>query len=354
MKIHNFSAGPSMLPEEVLKKCSKSILNYNESKLSILEISHRSEEFFNLYKNTINKVKKLMGLDNNYEILLLQGGASLQFIMVPYNLIKKKSAYLDTGIWSSLAIKEAKKFGRVDIIASSKNYKYNRIPKFSTNLKNYDYFHITTNNTIFGTQIQDFSQFDNTILVADMSSDIFSRNINFKKFDLIYASAQKNIGPAGVVLVIIKKSLLELCNKKIPSYLNYNVHVNKNGIFNTPNVFAIYAIYETLTWLENIGGISKIEKINNLKSKLIYDEIDRNKCFFGHSMVEFRSNMNATFFMKKGIKEKKFNFLLKKNNISGLYGHRLIGGYRASIYNAMPISSIKLLVEIMKEFERIS
>lgn len=354
MQIHNFNAGPSLLPIEILNKCSHAVKNFNNLNYSILEISHRSQTFNDLFYKTVQKIKKIANLGKDYEVLFLQGGASLQFAMVPYNLIKKKkgvAAYLDTGIWSSLAIEEAKKIGQVYIIASSKNNKYNRIPISFKFPKKYDYCHITTNNTVFGTQIKDFSKFRG-ILVADMSSDIFSRNINFNKFDLIYAGAQKNLGCAGVSVVIIKKRILSDSEIEIPSYLDYKIHISKNGIFNTPNIFGIYVLYQMLHWIEKSGGIIEIEKNNIKKANLIYDEIDRNSLFKGYSVIKDRSNMNITFNLKDINHSKYFDMMCEKAGILGLKGHRLLGGYRASVYNAMTFNSIEVLVNTMQEFEK--
>lgn len=356
MKFHNFCAGPGILPNKVLKKSSKALINFNNSGLSILEISHRSKIGIELIKNTEQKIKQITQLGSDYKVLFLQGGASLQFVMVPYNLIKKNeyASYLDTGIWSLAAIKEAEKFGNIEIIASSKKTNYDRIPENFKILHDSNYIHITTNNTIFGTQIKNFNTFFiiKSPLIADMSSDIFSKSIDFNQFDLIYAGAQKNIGPAGVTLIIIKKSLIKNSKKNIPSYLNYNTHILHNGIFNTPNMFGIYLIYENLIWLEELGGLNKIEKINQKKSKLIYDEIDRNSLFKGHAVKKDRSNMNVTFSILDNYKKDNFDIMLKEKNIIGLNGHRLIGGYRASIYNAMPINSVKLLIDTMQKFEK--
>lgn len=353
MKIHNFSAGPSILPAEVFQKCSEAILNFNNSGLSLLEISHRSKDAVALFEQAVALVKKTANISDDYEVLFLQGGASLQFIMTPYNLMKEggSAAYLDTGSWSSAAIKEAKKFGTIDVVASSKDTNYDRIPKNFDIPNNAEYFHFTTNNTIFGTQIKDFSSFKG-IKVTDMSSDIFSRNIDFNQFDLVYAGAQKNIGPAGVTLVIIKKDLLSRSGRNIPSYLDYNVHVSKEGMFNTPNVFGVFAIYQTLLWLENQGGLQGIEKKNEEKAALIYNEIDRNPLFKGHSVVEDRSLMNATFVLTDESQKDRFDALWKAAGISGVNGHRSVGGYRASIYNAMPKESVQVLVDIMKELEK--
>jgi phosphoserine aminotransferase len=353
MKIHNFSAGPSILPSEVFQKCSEAILNFNNSGLSLLEISHRSKDAVALFEQAVALVKKTANISDDYEVLFLQGGASLQFVMAPYNLMKEggSASYLDTGSWSSAAIKEAKKFGTVNVVASSKETNYDRIPKNFEIPSNSEYFHFTTNNTIFGTQIKDFSSFQG-IKVTDMSSDIFSRAIDFNQFDLVYAGAQKNIGPAGVTLVIIKKDLLNRSGRIIPSYLDYNVHVSKEGMFNTPNVFGVYAIYQTLLWLENQGGLQGIEKRNEEKAELIYNEIDRNSLFKGHSVVEDRSLMNVTFVLTEDSQKERFDSLWKAAGISGLNGHRSVGGYRASIYNAMPKESIQVLVDVMKELEK--
>lgn len=352
MRVHNFSSGPAILPQEVFEKSSEAILNFNNSNLSILETSHRSKNVIILFEKTVEQVKKIANLNEDFEVLFLQGGASLQFIMAPYNLMKDggSASYLDTGIWSSAAIKEAKIFGDVYIVASSKNTNYDRIPKNFQIPKESDYFHFTTNNTIFGTQIKDFSSFQG-ILVADMSSDIFSRKIDFNQFDLIYAGAQKNIGPSGLTLVIIKKRVLKKSGRTIPSYLDYNIHILKNGIFNTPNVFGLYVVYHTLLWLKQLGGLDEIEKINQQKANLIYNEIDRNSLFKGHSVVEDRSNMNVNFILTDDSQKARFDAMCKEARISGLNGHRSVGGYRASIYNAMPIKSVQLLVKIMQEFE---
>ena len=349
MKKHNFSAGPSILPQEVFQKASEAILNFNGMGLSLLEISHRSKEFVAVMDEARAIVKRLMNLGDDYEVLYLQGGASLQFLMVPMNLLTEngKAAYLDTGTWAAGAIKEAKKIGNVDVVASSKDANYTFIPKDYTVGSEYDYFHCTSNNTIFGTQIKKFPEVD-TLLACDMSSDIFSRQLDFSKFDLIYAGAQKNMGPAGTTLVVVKKDILGKTGRNIPTYLDYAVHIAKESMANTPPVFAVYASYLTLKHLEENGGIAEAEEKNNAKAKLLYDEIDRNPNFQGVAAVEDRSFMNVTFTLTDESKKEVFDQAWKAAGISGLNGHRSVGGYRASIYNAMPIESVQVLVDVMK------
>ncbi|MCB9202440.1 MAG: 3-phosphoserine/phosphohydroxythreonine transaminase [Flavobacteriales bacterium] len=355
MKIHNFSAGPSVLNQEVLKKASEAVLNINNSGLSLLEISHRSKDFVAIFEQAILQVRKMMKLSNDYEVLFLQGGASLQFVMLPYNLFREggTAGYLETGNWSSSAIKEGKKFGNVQVVASSKDTNFDRIPKDFEIPDNLEYFHFTTNNTIYGTQIKDFSNFKG-IKVCDMSSDILSRELDYSQFDLIYAGAQKNIGPAGTTLVVIKKELLNRSQRDIPSYLDYAVHVAKDGMFNTPPVFPIYATTLTLQWLEEQGGLPAIEKLNKKKANLLYSEIDRNPLFTGHAVKEDRSMMNVTFVLNDESLKNKFDSMWKEAGISGVNGHRSVGGYRASIYNALELESVQLLVNVMKELEQIA
>ncbi|MBS1549112.1 MAG: 3-phosphoserine/phosphohydroxythreonine transaminase [Bacteroidetes bacterium] len=349
MKKHNFSAGPSILPQEVLQKSAEAILDFNGMGLSLIEISHRSKDFVEVINEARATVKRLMNLSDEYDVLFLQGGASLQFAMVPFNLLKLggKAAYTDTGVWASGAIKEAKKLGTVDIIASSKEDNYTYIPKDYTVGTEYDYFHCTSNNTIYGTQIKDFPAVD-SLMVCDMSSDIFSRELDFSKFDLIYAGAQKNMGPAGATLVVVKKEILGKTGRDIPSYLNYQLHVDKESMLNTPPVFSIYASLLTLQWLENNGGIAAAEKRNKAKAELLYNEIDRNPLFKGFCNVEDRSLMNVSFQLTEESMKEKFDNAWKSAGISGLNGHRTTGGYRASLYNALPIESVQVLVEVMK------
>lgn len=352
MKKHNFSAGPCILPQEVIKKSAEAVLNFNNSNLSLIEISHRSKDFVAVMDNACELALEHLNLQNKgYKALFLQGGASTQFLMAAYNLLEKKAAYLNTGTWSSKALKEAKLFGEVIEVASSKDKNFNYIPKNFNIPSDIDYFHCTSNNTIFGTQINSFPKV-NVPLVCDMSSDIFSRELDFSKFDLIYAGAQKNMGPAGTTLVVVKEEILGKVSRNIPSMLDYKIHINSESMFNTPSVFAVYVSMLTLDWLKNLGGISAIEKINNKKADTIYTEIDRNPLFKGFAQKEDRSKMNATFTLVEGANQELFDGLWKAAGISGINGHRSVGGYRASMYNALPLESVQVLVEVMKEFER--
>ncbi|EOG6905168.1 3-phosphoserine/phosphohydroxythreonine transaminase [Flavobacterium psychrophilum] len=353
MKKHNYSAGPCILPQEVFEKSAQAILNFNHSGLSLLEISHRSKDFVAVIEEARTLVLELLELKGKgYQALFLAGGASLEFLMVPYNLMKEngKSAYLDTGTWASGAIKEAKHFGETVVIASSKEENYNHIPKNYSIPSDANYFHCTSNNTIFGTQMKSFPEV-NIPVVCDMSSDIFSRVLDFSKFDLIYAGAQKNMGPAGTTLVIVKEEILGKTGRYIPSMLDYEKHIKAESMYNTPPVFPIYASLLTLQWLKNLGGISAIEKINNAKANLLYSEIDRNPLFKGTANVEDRSNMNATFLLNNKNHTELFDKMWAAAGISGLSGHRSVGGYRASMYNALPLESVQVLVNVMKELE---
>lgn len=351
MKKHNFSAGPCILPQEVLKKASEAVLNFNDIDLSLIEISHRSADFVAVMDKATDLALELLDLkDKGYSALFLQGGASLEFLMVPYNLMKEngKAAYLDTGAWSSKAIKEAKLLGEVEVVASSKDQNYNYVPKNFNIPNDIDYFHCTSNNTIYGTQMKEFPKSEG-LLVCDMSSDIFSRKLDFSQFDLIYAGAQKNMGPAGATLVIIKDDILGKTNRQIPSMLDYQIHISKESMFNTPPVFPVYVSMLTLEWLKGLGGIEAIEKLNNEKAELLYNEIDNNPLFEGAARSEDRSNMNVTFLLKDETKKDSFDAMCKDAGINGIKGHRSVGGFRASIYNAMPIESIQVLVDIMKK-----
>jgi len=351
-KKHNFSAGPCILPQEVFQESSQAILDFNNSGLSILEISHRSKDFVDVMEEARNLALELLGLEGKgYKALFLQGGASTQFLMTAYNLLQNKAAYLNTGTWSSKAIKEAKLFGEVLEVASSKDQNFNYIPKGYTVPKDVDYFHCTSNNTIFGTQMKSFPDVD-VPLVCDMSSDIFSRQLDFSKFDLIYAGAQKNMGPAGTTLVIVKEDILGKVNSEIPSMMDYTVHIGKSSMFNTPAVFPVYVSMLTLRWLKNLGGIDKIQEQNEKKAKLIYSEIDINPLFKGFAEKEDRSTMNATFSLVNGDLTETFNAMLAEAGINGLNGHRSVGGYRASMYNAMAKDSVSTLVEVMSDLER--
>ena len=351
MKKHNFCAGPSILPKEVIIQAAESVLDINESGLSLLEISHRSKAFVDIMEEARSLVLELTKLNRkDYSVLFLQGGASTQFSMVPYNILSKKAAYLDTGSWSSKAIKEAKLFGEITEIASSKDSNYNYIPKNYTISEDCDYFHCTSNNTIYGTQIKEF-QSSIIPVVCDMSSDIFSRQLDFSKFDLIYAGAQKNLGPAGTTVVIIKNSVLGNTSRNIPSMMDYQTHINKSSLYNTPPVFSVYVSLLNMRWLKSSGGIKKLEEINNKKATILYSEIDINPFFKGHAKEEDRSAMNVTFNLVNDDFKETFDSMLKDAGIIGINGHISIGGYRASMYNAMPIESVKTLVEVMSELE---
>lgn len=352
-KKHNFSAGPCILPQDVLKKASEAIINFNNDNLSLIEISHRSKPFVNVMEKARNLVKELLDVPTGYSILFLQGGASLEFLMAPINLMKKdggKSAYLNTGSWSKKAIAEARNFGEVIIVGDSSDENYKYIPKEYYIPEDVDYFHCTSNNTIFGTQIKDFPKVP-SLMVCDMSSDIFSRRIDVSKFDLIYAGAQKNMGPAGTTLVIVKDEILGKTGRKIPTMLDYNTHILKESMFNTPPVFAVYVSMLTLKWLKAHGGVEWIEEVNERKAKMLYSEIDRNPLFTGVANKEDRSTMNVTFNLTNTSLLDKFDVLCQEAGISGLKGHRSVGGYRASIYNALPLESVEVLVNVMKNIE---
>ncbi len=354
MKKHNFSAGPCILPKQVLEKASQALLNFNNLNLSLIEISHRSKDFVAVMDKAQALVKELLDVPEGYSVLFLQGGASTQFLMTAMNLLKTsgKADYINTGTWSKKALKEAKKFGEINIVASSEDKKFSYIPKEHSYLTDADYLHFTSNNTIFGTQFHKFPKVSkDTMLVCDMSSDIFSRKIDVSKFDLIYAGAQKNMGPAGTTLVIIKDTILNKTGRDIPTMLDYKTHIEKGSMFNTPPVFPIYVSMLTLEWLKNKGGVMAIEKLNNAKAQLLYSEIDRNPLFKGVSALEDRSKMNITFVLTDVNKEDIFDKLWNNAGINGLKGHRSVGGYRASIYNALPIESVQVLVDTMQELE---
>ncbi|MEE9363742.1 MAG: 3-phosphoserine/phosphohydroxythreonine transaminase [Cellulophaga sp.] len=352
MKKHNFSAGPCILPQEVILKASEALLDFNGLGLSLIEISHRSKDFVAVMENARSLALEILGLENKgYKALFLQGGASMEFLRVAYNLLDKKAGYLNTGAWSDKAIKEAKAFGNIIEIGSSKDKNYNYIPKNLIIPKGYDYIHLTSNNTIYGTQIKDFPNVE-APLICDMSSDIFSRQLDFSKFDLIYAGAQKNMGPAGTTLIIIKEDILGKISRKIPSMLDYKVHLSKDSMFNTPAVFPVYVSMLTLEWLKNMGGIAAIEEINSKKARLLYSEIDLNPAFKGYVEKNDRSTMNATFNLVDDRLSANFESMLKEAGINGLNGHRSIGGYRASMYNALTMESVAVLVDVMDELER--
>jgi phosphoserine aminotransferase len=351
MKKHNFSAGPCILPQEVIIKASEAVMDFNNSGLSLIEISHRSKEFVDVMEQARSLAIELLGLEGKgYKALFLQGGASTQFLMVALNLLEKRAGYLNTGTWSDKAMKEAKIYDDIYEVASSKSGNYNYIPKGFDIPEEYDYFHCTSNNTIFGTQIKEFP--DCPIpMVCDMSSDIFSRQLDFSKFDIIYAGAQKNMGPAGTTLVVIKEDVLGKVSRHIPSMMDYKIHMNKGSMFNTPPVFAVYTSMLTLQWLKNLGGIEAIEKENEKKARLMYSEIDLNPLFKGYSSKVDRSMMNATFTLTNDDLKETFETMCHSAGINGINGHRSVGGYRASMYNALPLESVQVLVEIMSELE---
>lgn len=351
-KIHNFSAGPGILPLEVLQQASDACLNFDNLNLSLLEISHRSKNYEAVIDESHQLIKDLFEVGDDYDVMYLGGGASLQFAMVPYNLLRESgtAAYVNTGVWATKAIKEAKIIGNTNVIASSEDKNFSYIPKGYEVPKDADYLHITSNNTIYGTQLKEFPKCD-IPLVCDMSSDIFSRKINAKDFSLIYAGAQKNIGPAGSTMIMVKKGILGKTGRKMLSMLDYQVHIKGGSMYNTPPVFPIYVTMLTLRWLKEHGGVSWIEGINQQKADLLYNEIDRNTQFVGTTAKEDRSNMNACFLLNKVELEPEFDKLVKEANISGIRGHRDVGGYRASMYNALPLESVQVLVDVMKHFE---
>lgn len=348
---HNFGAGPCILPQEVFKQAAQAVLEWDQTGLSILEISHRTPEFEEVVAETERLVKTLLNVPAGYSVIFLQGGASLQFSMVPMNLLGdgQKAAYLDTGVWANKAIKEAKLFGEVVVVDSSKEQNYSFIPKDYDIPKDAVYFHCTSNNTIYGTELHQFPK-SPVPVVCDMSSDIFSRQVNVADFDLIYAGAQKNMGPAGVTLVIVKDEILGKIDRKIPSMLDYKIHIEGESMYNTPPVFSIYVSMLNLKWLKSKGGVPVIEQENLAKARALYAEIDRNPLFKGTCTVEDRSNMNICFVMENPELEKDFLKFAEDRDIVGIKGHRSVGGFRASMYNALPISSVHVLVDAMQEF----
>lgn len=354
MKKHNFSAGPSILPQFTIEKTAEAIKDFAGTGLSVMEVSHRGKEFVAVMDEAQALFRELLNIPDNYSVLFLGGGASMQFCMIPFNLMNKKSAYLNTGTWAAKALKEAKNFGEVVEVASSKESVYNHIPKGYTIPEDIDYFHFTSNNTIYGTQIrQDFDL--DVPVVCDMSSDIFSRVIDVTKYDIIYGGAQKNLAPAGVAFVIIKNDILGKVDRMIPTMLNYQTHIDGGSMFNTPPVVPVFAALQTLKWLKEKGGIAAMQKINEEKAAVLYDEIDRNPLFkCPVPVVEDRSLMNICFVMSDEYKELEKDFMefATAKGMSGMKGHRSVGGFRASTYNAMPVESIQALVDCMAEFER--
>ena len=351
MKKHNFSAGPSILAPEVFQKASQALLDFEGTGLSVIEISHRSPEFVRVIEHARALALEIAGLDNSYETLFLQGGASMQFLMVPYNLLETKAAYIDTGTWANKAQKEAALFGNTEVIASSKADGYKYIPKNVTVPTDANYLHITTNNTIYGTEFHSLPQTD-VPLVADMSSDIFSRPLDYKQLSLIYAGSQKNLGASGSTLVIVKKDILGKVSRKLPSMMDYQLHIKNDSMFNTPSTFAVYVNLLVLEWIQAQGGLQALGKRNQAKADLLYGEIDRNPLVVGYANKEDRSLMNVVFNLTDESTKERFDALCKEANISGIKGHRSVGGYRASIYNALPLESVQVLVDVLKEFER--
>ncbi len=354
MKKHNFYAGPSILPDYTIENTAAAVKDFAGTGLSVMEVSHRSKEFVAVMDEAQQLFKELLAIPDGYSVLFLGGGASTQFAMVPFNLFRKKAAYLNTGAWSKKAIKEAQGFGEVEVVASSEDKLFNYIPRNYTIPSDADYFHITTNNTIYGTEIK-YDMDSPVPLVADMSSDIFSRPVDISKYALIYGGAQKNLAPAGVTFVIIRNDILGHVDRHIPTMLNYQTHIDKESMFNTPPVLPVFAALQTLQWLKMKGGITEMEKINKNKASLLYEEIDRNSLF--RATVENeddRSLMNICFVMKQGYEELEkpfFDFATSRGMI-GIKGHRSVGGFRASTYNALPVESVKALVSVMQEFEK--
>ena len=353
MKKYNFNAGPCVLPRPAVEAAIEAIRDFDNTGIGILEISHRTPGWVKVMNESVALWRELLNIPDNYKVLFLGGGASTQFYTVPANLMIKKAAYLQTGVWANKAIKEAKFYGDVEVVASSDDKTYSYIPKDYTIPSDADYFHITTNNTIYGTEIKE--DIDSPIpLVADMSSDIFSRPIDISKYGVIYGGAQKNVGPAGVAFVIVREDLLGKIDREIPSIVDYRSHIKGESMYNTPPVFPIYVMYQTLKWLKSMGGVEKIYQINKDKAKMLYDEIDRNKVFVGTAAKEDRSIMNVCFVMSKEFKEKESEFLkfASDQGIVGIKGHRSVGGFRASIYNSCPVESVEALVKCMQDFEK--
>ena len=354
MKKHNFYAGPSILSQYTIKNTADAIINFADTGLSVLEVSHRSKEFQAVMDEAVALVKELLDVPEGYSVLFLGGGASMQFCMVPFNLLKGKAAYLETGTWASNAIKEARLFGEVDVVASSKDANFTYIPKGYTIPEDVDYFHFTTNNTIYGTEMRYDPDCGNVRLVADMSSDIFSRPIDVAKYDEIYAGAQKNLAPAGVTIVIVKDDVLGKVDRPIPTMLDYRTHVKKGSMFNTPPVLPIFSALQTLRYYKELGGVKELEKMNIAKAELLYNAIDSSRMFEGTvTDPADRSIMNVCFVMTPEYKdlEKDFIDFCATKGIVGIKGHRSVGGFRASLYNALPIESVEVLVAAMKEFE---
>lgn len=352
-RVHNFNAGPCVLPKEAINAAIEHLKNFKDTGMSVIEVSHRSKEWDAIMNETEAIWKELLNIPDGYKVLFLGGGASMQFAMVPFNFLEKKAAYLETGVWAKKAIKEAKGFGEVITVASSAEKTFNYIPKGYTIPTDVDYFHITTNNTIYGTEIhEDINSL--VPLIADMSSDIMSRPVDVSKYTMIYGGAQKNVGPAGVTFVIIKEDALGKVSRFIPTMLNYKTHIEESSMFNTPPVFSILVMNETLKWVKKLGGLKVMQKMNKEKAELLYNEIDRNSMFVGTAEKNSRSYMNVCFVMAEGYKDKEEAFMAfaKEKGMVGIKGHRSVGGFRASIYNACPRESVEALVACMQEFEK--
>ena len=355
MKKHNFSAGPAILPRVAIENTASAILELNGIGLSLIEISHRSKDFEAVLDETVALMRELLDMPSDYHVLFLGGGASTQFATIPMNFLKTKAAYLDTGVWANKAMKESKGFGETVCVASSKDKNYTYIPKGFEIPADADYFHITTNNTIYGTEIR-YDMDSPVSLIADMSSDFLSRPTDISKYDMVYGGAQKNIGPAGATFVLIKDSMLNKIateTRHIPTMFNYKTHVENGSMFNTPPVMPIFTIRETLKWLKGLGGLKKMEEMNIEKAAILYDAMDNSRVFVGTAEADSRSLMNICFVLKPEYVEKEADFLelCKSKGMSGLKGHRSVGGFRASTYNALPKESIIALVDCMKEFE---
>ncbi len=353
MKKYNFYSGPAILPQEVFEQASKAVIEYDHIGLSLIEISHRSKEFTQIVDETQQRIKEITGLGDAYKVLFLQGGATQQFCMIPYNLLGESdtASYMDVGAWSKKAIKEARLFGQVHVACSSSDESYTYmptafdVPEYTRNL------HITTKETIQGTQMKSIPNVCGN-LIADMSSDIFSRQLNWNQFDMIYAGAQKNLGPSGVTLVIVKESILGKLTRNIPTILDYRVHIKDNSLHNTPSTFGIYVMLLTLRWLQKEGGLAVMEQRNKEKAQLLYDAIDRSPLFTGVARKDSRSDMNVTWTINKPELEDAFNTLAKDNGCIGIKGHRSVGGFRASIYNAMPRAGVELLINLIDDFSK--
>lgn len=352
MKKHNFNAGPSILPQVAIENTAKAVLDLNGIGMSILEISHRSKDFQAVIDEAVALFKEILGIPEGYQVLFLGGGASLQFCMIPFNLLAKKAAYLETGVWAKKAVKESKFFGETAVVASSADKNYSYIPSGYSIPADADYFHITTNNTIYGTEIR--TDIDSPVpLVADMSSDILSRPVDVSKYAMIYGGAQKNLGPAGVTFVIVREDLLGKVERPIPTMLDYRTHIKEGSMFNTPPCLPIFTVKETLKWIKSLGGLVELEKMNIEKAGILYDAIDNSKMFEGTAAKDSRSLMNICFVMKEQYKDKEDAFMefAKSKGMIGIKGHRSVGGFRASTYNALPKESVEALVACMKEFE---